>query len=236
MLLGGCQAERRVPQPPASEQPAVAAGDASGRAVGGVSVSAAADAWPGEAAVPNHVTPLRVTVRNDGDAPIRLHLCDMRMLDDSGRLHAALPLYEVAEDANGNPEVERHAHDPYPAFAHERYRVAQPYAPYYLGFPVDHASPGPGGGCYDYARYYRTWDALAEALADALPDPLPTERMVDLAIPEGVVEAGGYVSGFVFFERVDPARSSHAAFMLDLVDARSGQRLGAVELAIPAAS
>ena len=66
--------------------------------------------------------------------------------------------------------------------------VAAPYGPYYRGFP-----PWPGTfpfayGYYD--NYYPYW-----------PQSLPTTDMLSKTLPEGVVDNGGKVAGFLFFQR-----------------------------------
>lgn len=194
-------------------------------APGGIAVSATADAWPGDASVPRHVAVVRVAVRNDGDRPLRLYLEDMRLLDDRGDVHAPLPLYDIDDAVDGSGQVLRPAHDPFPDFHHERFLVAGAYRPFYPALPVHRPPRGSASSDelrdHDHGERYDEW---------RLMPPLPTPRMVDLAIPEGVVDSGGYVSGFVFFERVDD--SVGATFVLDLVDADSGERVGEVTLTL----
>ena len=47
------------------------------------------------------------------------------------------------------------------------------------------------------------------------------------AIPEGVLEPGGKVSGFLFFEHV-PSHDREVRLHADLLDARTGRQLGTV--------
>lgn len=217
LSLAACRPARNPLEPAEGEQVAAAPGDAIKDTVEGVEVSAASNAWSGSPDVLEHVTPLRVTIRNDSGEPVRVHLSEMRLVDPTGKVYAALPLYLV----NGQAEIERHVYVPNPGFGYDGYFVDGPYGSYYPGIGVyDYGYPYDYYGYYDYARYYTYWDTV----------PLPTQRMVDLAVPEGVVDTGGYVSGFVYFERVDPEASSQATFQLDLVNAQSGNRMGQVDL------
>lgn len=218
LCLEGCATTPRNPlEPAAFEDPAVAPGDAIEETVEGVHVTAAVEAWPGTPAVLDHVTPVRLTIRNDSGQPIRVHLSDMRLVDDRGGTYAALPLYLI----NGRAEIDTYAYRPTPGFDYDRYYIDSPYAPYYGGFGVyDYGYPYDYYDYYDYDRYYEYWNTV----------PLPTQRMVDLVIPEGVVEDGGFVSGFVYFERVNPARSAQATFLYDVVDAKTGKPMGRVDL------
>jgi hypothetical protein len=61
-------------------------------------------------------------------------------------------------------------------------------------------------------------------------EPLPTEDMLDRALPEGSLEDGGTVAGFLYFQGVAD-RERQVVLQARLVDAKSGEPLG--ELSIP---
>jgi hypothetical protein len=69
-----------------------------------------------------------------------------------------------------------------------------------------------------YARQYAKWTVS-----------LPTMDMIDAALPEGALEPGGHVEGFLYFEHF---RSSTRELQLrfDLVDARSELSYGTLAL------
>ena len=48
--------------------------------------------------------------------------------------------------------------------------------------------------------------------------------MLEEALPEGVVEDGGRVSGFIFFQR--PTKDSQVQLQFQVRDAKTGQLLG----------
>jgi hypothetical protein len=61
-------------------------------------------------------------------------------------------------------------------------------------------------------------------------EPLPTQDMLEQALPEGTLEDGGIVSGFLYFQGV-AERERQVTLLARVVDAHSGEPLG--ELSIP---
>ncbi len=59
---------------------------------------------------------------------------------------------------------------------------------------------------------------------------LPSREMMERALPEGVVDSGGRVSGFLYFQHVD-RREAQVSLEMKLVDAKTGESLG--HLTIP---
>ena len=59
---------------------------------------------------------------------------------------------------------------------------------------------------------------------------LPTGDMVQKALPEGVLEAGGRVTGFLYFEDIDVGKDDTATFVTDLVNASNGETVGAIRI------
>jgi hypothetical protein len=53
--------------------------------------------------------------------------------------------------------------------------------------------------------------------------------MLEKAIPEGVLESGGQLSGFVYFERLDK-RLKRIEFKADLINARTGIKFGSIHI------
>ena len=106
---------------------------------------------------------------------------------------------------------------PDPRFHHHGFYVA----PYYRKvYPSVHSYARPFAHDPHYhAHYYSYWRTV----------DLPTTRMRELALPEGVVEPGGSVSGWMYFERVDPDDRS-ATFRMDLVDAESAREIGMITI------
>ena len=59
---------------------------------------------------------------------------------------------------------------------------------------------------------------------------LPTGAMVQKALPEGVLEPGGRVTGFLYFEDIDVGKDDRATFVTDLVNASGGETVGAIRI------
>ncbi|MGZ3461836.1 MAG: hypothetical protein ACXU86_25365, partial [Archangium sp.] len=77
--------------------------------------------------------------------------------------------------------------------------------------------PGFWGPGY-YAPYY--W---------APPEPLPTRDMVRKALPEGTLDTGGTLSGFLYFQSVSP-QEGRVTLQVRLVDARTGEQFGTLSV------
>lgn len=108
-----------------------------------------------------------------------------------------------------------------PRFAYHRYVVAPFYHPYYNPY---FASVGPWtyrrwDPLY-YHRYYPRWSV-----------DLPTQDMIELAIPEGVIQPQGQVSGFLYFPELDAAeQGDHITLTANLVDAQQNDPFGRITI------
>lgn len=72
-----------------------------------------------------------------------------------------------------------------------------------------------------YEHYYPYWrQARVE---------LPTAEMLRFALPEGMLEEGGVLAGFLYFEPVD-AEVSPVTFQADVVDIVSGKMIATLEI------
>jgi hypothetical protein len=74
-----------------------------------------------------------------------------------------------------------------------------------------------------------TEPAAAWKPACAWPRFLPTQTMLGRALPAGVVEPGGSIAGFVYFQDV-PGDKVPLLFAMPLVDAKSGAQFGEVRI------
>lgn len=92
-----------------------------------------------------------------------------------------------------------------------------PYPPYYAPWPYF------GYGSYYYGPFVRYWDAPYYAQV------LPTEDMLRRGLPEGVLQAGGNIAGYVYFQNV-PNKADRLDLAWAAHDA-AGNRLA--ELRIP---
>jgi hypothetical protein len=213
--------------------------------VSGVQVLVAGNAWKGDPPdLGTLFTPVKVTIDNQSGKTLRVSYADFNLDGSSGFKYAAIPpmsakgrisqapreprlrtqlaLYEPATSRLYQPAMStdlsarvRLAAWEHP-YEHDHFFVAPHFADYYPGWGV-----WPGAYPFDplyYDSLYAYW-----------PEKLPTQDMLSQAMPEGAIQSGGRVSGFVYFQGVGN-RESSVAFSMNLVDATGGQSSGQVNI------
>jgi hypothetical protein len=191
MAVTGCATTTLTPAPSAATIP----GEPNTviDRVDGVSVTIESNAWNGSRGVLSAVEPIRVTISNQGSTPIRLRYSDFALVDPTGRRYAALPPYRV-EGSLLNPFIpDGYAIIDMPRFVFRGFYVAPYYSRIYPGIPVYSLR------YYFYDPFY--YDYYYRDLTSSIR---PTMEMLSLGLPEGVVDVGGYVTGFLYFQRVRP--------------------------------
>src|SRR5713226_477174 len=216
VVLGACVPEKVL-------EPASGASLAPGRqnvaetATGGVTVKVSGDSWKGD---PQNLgtlfTPVRVTITNQSGKTLPISYRDFSLTGASGFHYAAIPPITATGKLSDKAET------PSPSlqlagWEHHRFMIAPHYSYMYPGM-------GMWGGpfAYDplyYDGYYANW-----------PEKLPTQDMLSEALPEGAVQDGGSVAGFIYFQSVTK-RESAVQFEMTLTDASNGQAFG--HIAIP---
>jgi hypothetical protein len=178
--------------------------------VAGITATVVADRWSGTPPQLTEVIPLLVTIDNRSARPLRLRYEAFALVAAPERWLAALPPFAI--DATETVAVRA----PYP-YPYDGFYVAPHLVRYYPFF-----ARFDGAFAYDpffYATYYPAFRRVS----------LPTGDMVQKALPEGVLQAGGRITGFLYFEAADFARD-RGTFLFDLVDARTLRRLGRIEM------
>jgi hypothetical protein len=174
-----------------------------------VKLTVEADRWSARPANLTQVIPLLVTLENNGTAPLRVRYDAFALRTPSGQWLPALPPFDI-QGAETVQVAER-----YP-FAADGFFVS-PYLwsryPYFTRFD---------GPFYYDPFYYNSFYPVFKRVM------LPTSDMVQMVLPEGVLQPGGRIAGFLYFEtsNFDPDRGT---FVADLVDAKSLRRLGRIE-------
>ena len=187
----------------------------------GVRVSVNGDAWNGDPFnLPEVLTPLHVSIENGGQVPLRLAYRDFALVGQSGMRYSALSPLNIESQLprsslNGGAQLQTVAtyaapRRTAPRFHSRRFYVAPHYGYFYPGYPL-WASPFP----------YSSWGMTAYSW----PQSLPTEDMISEALPEGVLEPGGHVDGFVYFQGVT-RREDKVKFDLKLVDGQTNEPIG----------
>lgn len=197
---------------PPAESPKSAAAKAEMNAetqeVAGVSVTVRIDNWGGPARIASEVTPVRVTIKNESDAPLTIRYREFDLVDGDGNAYRALPVYDV----DGLVEASGAALEDKQLELAARQSLAFKFAPYYAKYEPD------------VDIYAGTFDTDADYLTTYGPElevrALPTKTMWRAALPEGVLEPGGYLDGYLYFQHV-PEREDAASFRASFADATS---------------
>lgn len=196
--------------------PAAAVGESQG-----VRVIADADAWRAFPRDLGVAIPMRVRIENQSGVPLRITYDAFTLAVQGGMVMAAVPPLDV----RGQAWV-RNFSDPGPSMGgsfgwyghpmrHHGFYLAPGYRRYYPGI----------GRWYGRWGYGGTWSWAPPAW----PVELPTRDMLVHAIPEGVLEEGGVVDGFIYFP-ILPKEAQSVRFAFELVDANTGEPQGAVSL------
>lgn len=209
-------ATTKVLEPAAGASLAPGHQDVAEMSAAGVTVKVAGDSWKGD---PQNLgtlfTPVRVTIENHSGKTLRVSYRDFTLSGGSGFAYAAIPPIKAKgklsmRDVQSPPKLQL------AGWEHRRFMVAPHYSYMYPG--VD---PWMGPFAYDpfyYDNFYANW-----------PEKLPTQDMLSEALPEGAVQDGGSVAGFVYFQSVT-GRESAVKFEMTLVDASNGHSFGLIAI------
>lgn len=177
----------------------------------GITIEARAGAWRG---TPQNLEaesiPMLVEITNDSDRGLRIRYNELQLVAPDGRTFHAIPPYNVEGEVSQAVDV--------PAFNATRFLIA-PYLSRY--YPVYDAWTGTF--VYD-PLYYQTY------VPASVQVELPSADMISMALPEGVLEAGGSITGFVYFEDVEDLSIPSVDFTASLVDAETGTPFGTVRV------
>jgi len=161
------------------------------------------------------VLPVRLSLWNNSGRPLRFRFEDLALVGRGEPLAALLPV-PAGNDALGDERGIGGAGSAVePTFQHQGFHVAAPYARYYAGLP---AYNGP----FDIDERYEG-NHFAAWAAPSSPEQLAQ------ALPEGVIDDGGSISGIVYFAR-PPQYAGPLNLNAALVDARTGEHFGTVQL------
>ncbi len=189
--------------------------------IAGVSMLVQSTQWPGQTPIENEVTPLRVIIENNSDQPLRIVYGKFALIAPQGVISSALPLHEIDATVE-EPQTDGLAARPAvprvttPGFIHRGFGVAPYLSGYYPGIRPS-ASPF-HHDTYYYGNHIVHWETTE----------LPTMEMIESALPEGVLDSGGRLEGWLFFEEVGDA--DQVVFRADLVNAGTGHEFGEIRI------
>jgi hypothetical protein len=177
----------------------------------GVTLQVEVDSWNGDPANLNTVlTPVKVSITNESERAVSLRYQNFTLSNPSGVSSSALPPFEIrgATDSPQRAIV--------PDFTYRNFMLYPPYRFYGSGLGYWGDNWGYDAGWYNSFHGY--WQRT-----------LPTADMLRKAIPEGVLNPGGSVAGYLFFQRV-PESTPSVQLQASLMDARSHRKFGTIRM------
>jgi hypothetical protein len=205
-MVGCAQRADLIPAPDARTLEGTAA--IARAEVAGVRVVATPDANQDPAQGYPYFQTIHLEIENESGVPMRLRYADISLVDETGGAMSALPTY-LLQDVQVSPIS-------HPTFYANQFRVAPHYVHHYPTFAA-----WPSRFIFDdgfYRHQYSLWDPYA-----------PTQGMREQAIPEGVIDDGGNISGFVYFKKLDP-EMDRVTLTMNLVNANTEDLFGSIRI------
>lgn len=225
-ILAGCIPEARLePRPDARSlagDPSAAVAEAQG-----VRLIADGAAWKGHPSnLERRLTPVEVRVENRSGRPLTIQYELFDLLGESRFHYSAIPPTSMNADTSDSSPVCIASR---PAWA--------PGGPWGWSRPWGWHRPW-GWRRWGYGPWGNPWwpNPFYDPFYDPFYGPpvrceevLPTQDMVDRALPEGTLENGGIVSGFLYFQGV-AERERQIILQAKLVDASTGAPFGTLSI------
>ncbi len=189
LLLGlGCRSVSPDLEPADPSQEVPTGEDAAMDRSDGLRMIVQTTPWPGQHLIEMEVTPVRVHIANDGSRPVAVRYDDFVIVNERGKTYRALYPHQTSGEVP--PSTVREQVEE-PRFEHEAFSVAAHQQVFYPGVLQ----------VYDGSF-------IPSHAAEHLWGDLPTAEMRAWALPEGVVQPGGYIEGYLYFQKVsaDDAR------------------------------
>jgi hypothetical protein len=178
----------------------------------GVRVAASGDDWTARPAdLPDRLTPVRVRIVNHSGRALQILYDRFALAGARGRLYRPLPpvplSHERPLDSAGTVR---------PFFASASFFVRPACRDVYPSLPPWHDRLPSEDGFYE--RQYKLWGR-----------DLPTPEVQRMGLPEGVLEDGGQITGFLFFENAT-GRESKLLFKANLEADQGGRTVTAISI------
>lgn len=192
----------------------------SSKNIDGVNIITKVDYWTGNPQIKSYVTPVHITISNKSGKSIKIDYEQFALLAPDGQRFSALPPFDIKGKIS-KPVLINHYHTIFePAFTYNRFLIAPFYSTIYPEIPVMD-----GNFYFDplyYNNYYNYWSQIKQEL--------PISKMIDNALPEGVLKNGGEISGFLYFEKLNNIKSNEVDFRADLVNSKTGNRFATIRI------
>lgn len=187
--------------------------------ISGLSILVEAGVWVGNPQVEQRITPVKITIYNKSGKLLGIQYSNFCIRGKgSNSFYAAMPPYEIRGTVK-NPSIVL----PYPFPVkseieyNQKFQVVHYCARMYPGIPACEMNL-----LLDldyYTRYYSRYARIR----------LPEVEMLSKLIPEGVLGNEGYVSGYLYFEKI-ASKEKQMEFCVDLFDAQKSILIGSVRI------
>lgn len=162
--------------------------------------------------LPDMLTPVRVRIENSSERRLLLRYDGFELVTPEGMSYAALPPFDITGEATERSGSYRYGVSGFHIAPHLRH-----YHPHFgvAGYPFlyhDHYYRG-------YYPVYRRYE-------------LPTRDMLARALPEGVLDPQGRITGFVYFADLDKIKPlpERLELRFALIDAETEERFGVIDI------
>ncbi|MCI0572602.1 MAG: hypothetical protein L0Y66_17755 [Myxococcaceae bacterium] len=186
----------------------------------GVRLLVDADAWRGNPPdLESVLVPLLVQVENRSGRPLRLTHGNFVLVGDSGFRFAALPPFDAGGEQHAEGVIDRRP-------------LVRIRGSFTWGFgwgPYGPYSPWGFGGPWGFGPWWGPWGGWGAWTVPVVVEPLPTRDMVRRALPEGTLEDGGTMSGFLYFPDVG-THEQRVELVATLTDARRDKAFGTLRI------
>jgi len=148
----------------------------------GVRCSANVGAWSArQSEIPSFVVPVKVRIKNASGRPIRVLYEDFALIGNKGRSYRPVPVLPIDVDERKRiPRLD-------PIYASSNFFVAPGFRDVYATLPPWNTPLQRDEALHD--QLFRQWGKRRPAL-----------DVLRVALPEGVLDDGGVVTGYLFFE------------------------------------
>ena len=178
----------------------------------GIRLVAVTDAWHGNPAnLEQAVIPLEVSIQNHGTHSLRVSYPELKLRGPALDYQPLPPRLLVGRTVTVGSQPLLVPPDHF-----QNFWLAPYVYPSVAGVDT-WPQPWEDEGDY-YKRQYAKWTVS-----------LPTVDMIEQSLPEGVLDPGGRMSGFLYFQHLRPDAHS-AELTFDLIDARSALSLGTLSI------
>lgn len=193
-----------------------------------IRIDARPESWPGGRTIAFTTTPLRLGIDNRGQDTILIRYSDFKVYAaPTWSEFSVLPVFPIKPKEAGPvvpgtlPMMTAQAYPPIrdPVFQFRNFRMAPHLRSLYPDIPV-HDGPFPYDHTYNQ-RLSNYWRHTA----------LPNLEMMRRALPEGVLYSGGWLAGWLYFQKFEPMPAG--TLVVSLTDT-SGQALEPIRIPIQA--